>query len=103
MKPTRASQCQRCGWQPGDALRTTQAGRRELLWPTEGARGSWWMQRYCICGEGDWYGQLIRLRDDQRRSLYRWYEFCGGCGQWRYNRWVRSEATGGGKTTFMGG
>ena len=40
------------------------------------------------------------------RSLWRWYEYCdelaGGCGRWRYNQWIRSEATGGGKTTFMG-
>jgi phage terminase large subunit-like protein len=61
------------------------------------------MGQYIICGEGDWYGQTIVLRDDHRLSLYRWYEFCGGCGQWRKNRWVRSEATGGGKTTFMAG
>jgi len=34
-------------------------------------------------------------------SLYRWYEHCGGCGRWRYSHWIRTEATGGGKTTFM--
>lgn len=85
--------CPDCGWSP-------PAGQ---LWPSEGARAVWWMQRYVICGEGDWYGQPIALRLDQKRSLYRWYEFCGGCGHWRYTHWVRTEATGGGKTTFMGG
>lgn len=99
----RARRCQRCGWEPGDKLRTTQPGRRPLLWPTEGGRGCWWMGTYLICGEGDWYGRPMVLRDDQRLGVYRWYEFCGECGQWRYNRWVRSEATGGGKTTFMAG
>src|SRR6185437_2669354 len=48
-----------------------------------------------------WYGQPFRLRPDQKRSLYRWYEACGGCGHWRYTQWIRSEATGGGKTQFM--
>jgi len=61
------------------------------------------MQTYIICGEGDWYGQKITLRQDQKRSLYRWYEWCGRCGHWRYSWWVRSEATGGGKTTFVAG
>jgi phage terminase large subunit-like protein len=71
------------------------------LWPTEGRRAVWWIENHVICAEGDWYGQLMKLRQDQKRSLYRWYEFCGGCGHWRYTHWIRSEATGGGKTTFM--
>jgi hypothetical protein len=54
-----------------------------------------------VCGEGDWYGKLMKLRDDQKLSLYRWYEYCGGCGRWRYSHWVRTEATGGGKTTLV--
>lgn len=84
--------CPDCGWSPPSGE----------LWPTEGPRAVWWMQAHCVCGEGDWYGKPIALRPDQKRSLYRWYEFCGGCGHWRYTQWVRSEATGGGKTTFMG-
>ena len=84
--------CPDCGWSPPPGE----------LWPTEGARAVWWIQKYVICGEGDWYGRPIRLRPDQKKSLYRWYEHCGGCGHWRYTQWVRSEATGGGKTTFMG-
>jgi len=83
--------CPDCGWSPPPGE----------LWPTEGPRAVWWIQAFCICGEGDWYGKPIRLRPDQKRSLYRWYEFCGGCGHWRYTQWIRSEATGGGKTTFM--
>lgn len=85
--------CPDCGWLP-------PAGE---LWPSEGARAVWWMENFVICGEGDWYGKKIKLRLDQKRSLYRWYSYCGGCGHWRYTQWVRSEATGGGKTTFMGG
>jgi phage terminase large subunit-like protein len=85
--------CPDCDWSP----------REGQLWPTEGARAVWWIQTFVICGEGDWYGKPIVLRADQKRSLYRWYEYCGGCGHWRYTHWVRTEATGGGKTTFMGG
>ena len=100
--PTRAEPpCQGCGWRPGTELRTTAPGRREALWPSEGARGCWWIETYCVCGEGDWYGKRIELRDDQKLSLFRWYEWCGGCGRWRRNHWIRTEATGGGKTTFM--
>ena len=91
MTLSRIPACPDCGWLP-----------EGQLWPTEGPRAVWWIQKHCICGEGDWYGTPIKLRADQKRSLYRWYEYCGGCGHWRYTHWVRTEATGGGKTTFMG-
>lgn len=87
---SRIPACPDCGWLPDGEL-----------WPTEGPRAVWWIQKHCVCGEGDWYGKPIVLRQDQKRSLYRWYEYCGGCGHWRYTHWVRTEATGGGKTTFM--
>lgn len=60
-----------------------------------------WIEDNCICGEGDWYGQLITLRPDQRAFVYRWYEFCPGCGQWHYDESVRGAATGDGKTQFV--
>lgn len=60
-----------------------------------------WIEDNCICGEGDWYGQLMKLRLDQQEFLYRWYEYCPGCGQWRHNEALRGEATGGGKTQFI--
>jgi phage terminase large subunit-like protein len=84
--------CPSCRWEP-------EPGG---LWPTEGGRACWWIETYCVCGDGDWYGEPIRLREDQMMSLFRWYEYCGGCGRWRYSHWVRTEATGGGKTTLMG-
>jgi len=83
--------CADCGWSP-------PAGEP---WPSEGGRACWWIETYCICGEGDWYGTPLRLRKDQMRSLWRWFSYCGGCGHWRYSHWIRTEATGGGKTTFM--
>lgn len=54
-----------------------------------------------ILAEGDFYGQLFKLRQDQRLFVYRWYEFCPNCDQWRYQRALRLAATGDGKTQFM--
>ncbi|HEX6969434.1 MAG TPA: hypothetical protein VF174_11585 [Micromonosporaceae bacterium] len=71
------------------------------MWPTQGALACRWIEDNCICGEGDFYGQRIRLRLDQQRFLYRWYEYCPECGQWRYDEALRGEATGGGKTQFI--
>src|ERR1017187_1719427 len=83
--------CIDCGWQPA-------AGQ---LWPTEGPVGVRWMERFLICAEGDWFGKPLRLRPDQKRFVYRWYEFCPACGYWRYDEALRGAATGDGKTTFV--
>ncbi len=71
------------------------------LWPTEGAVACEWIEDNCILGEGDFFGQRIKLRLDQQQFLYRWYEYCPDCGQWRYDEALRGEATGGGKTSFV--
>lgn len=71
------------------------------MWPTHGAVAVRWIEDNCICGEGDFFGQLIKLRLDQKRFLYRWYEFCPRCEQWHYDEALRGEATGGGKTQFI--
>lgn len=81
--------CQACGWKPTG------------LWPSEGALAVEWIQDCCICGEGDWYGKLIRLRPEQQRFLWRWYEYCPECGQWHYDEFLRGAATGDGKTQFI--
>lgn len=60
-----------------------------------------WIEDNCILGDGDFYGQRIQLRLDQQQFLYRWYEYCPNCGQWRYDEALRGEATGGGKTSFI--
>jgi phage terminase large subunit-like protein len=83
--------CVDCGWEPA-------AGQ---LWPTEGPLAVKWIERFLICAEGDWFGQPIRLRPDQKAFLYRWYEYCGGCGYWHYDTAVRGAATGDGKTTLV--
>lgn len=83
--------CTACGWAPAEGE----------LWPTHGAVACSWIEEFCICGDGDYYGQLIKLRLDQQRFLYRWYEYCPECDQWRYDEALRGEATGGGKSTFI--
>lgn len=43
----------------------------------------------------------MKLRDDQKLFLWRWYSYCPTCLQWRYDEALRGEATGGGKTQFI--
>lgn len=83
--------CQNCGWAPADGEQ----------WPTHGRLAVRWIEDNCVCGEGDWYGKLIKLRPDQRRFLYEWYEYCPQCEHWHYDEALRGEATGGGKTQFV--
>src|SRR5690606_41781892 len=54
-----------------------------------------------IFGEGDFFGQPFNPMPDQRLFLYRWYEYCPQCDQWRFKEALRMEATGGGKTQFV--
>ena len=83
--------CIDCGWQPAPGER----------WPSEGRRAVRWMERFLICAEGDWYGKPIRLRTDQKRFVWRWYEFCPRCGYWHYDTAVRGAATGDGKALAL--
>lgn len=71
------------------------------MWPTEGPVAVRWIEDNLIFAEGDWYGQPFRLRTDQKRFLYRWYEYCPACEEWRYTDGLRGAATGDGKTAFV--
>ncbi|WP_037605829.1 hypothetical protein [Streptacidiphilus rugosus] len=84
--------CSNCGWEPAPGA----------LWPTFGRMACRWIEENCICGEGDFYGQRIILRPDQKAFVYRWYEYCPTCDYWRYDEAIRTAATGDGKTTFIG-
>lgn len=83
--------CQACGWRPEPGA----------LWPTEGPVAVRWIEDNLIFAEGDWFGQPFRLRVDQKRFLYRWYEFCEACGEWRWTDGLRGAATGDGKTALV--
>lgn len=83
--------CQNCGWEPEPLT----------LWPSYGAIAVRWIEENCICGEGDFYGELVKLRPDQKLFVYRWYEYCPNCDYWHYVDGIRTAATGDGKTTFI--
>jgi phage terminase large subunit-like protein len=83
--------CAGCGWRP----------RSGSLWPSHGQLAVDWIEQFLIFGEGDFFGQPFRLRDDQKLFLYRWYEHCARCGQWRYDEGLRGAASGDGKTAFV--
>lgn len=88
--------CQRCDWVP----RWTDAKPHER-WPTRGPLACGWVERYCILGEGDYFGKLMQLRKSQAGFLYDWYEHCPECGQWRYNEGLKLAAKGDGKTQLI--
>jgi phage terminase large subunit-like protein len=71
------------------------------LWPTEGAVACQWIEDNCICGEGDWYGKPMRLRQDQQAFIYRWYEYCPECQRWHFEEALKGAATGDGKTGLI--
>ena len=83
--------CQNCGWSPPGTE----------LWPTEGPSAVKWIEENLILGEGDFFGQPFKLRKDQKRFLYRWYEYCGSCYWWRYTEGLRGAASGDGKSSFV--
>ena len=85
--------CVDCGWKPAPGEK----------WPTEGRAAVRWMETLLICAEGDWFGKPLKLRPDQKRFVWRWYEYCPSCGYWHYDQALRGAATGDGKTTFVAG
>lgn len=85
--------CTRCDWDPdvdGNGL-----------WPSLGGMAVRWLREKLIFGEGDFFGKPFVCMPDQKLFLYRWYEFCPRCDQWRFKEALRMEATGGGKTQFV--
>lgn len=60
-----------------------------------------WIEKNLIFAEGDWYGRKFKLRRDQKRFLYEWFEYCPDCGEWHYEEALRGAATGDGKTAFV--
>lgn len=85
--------CSNCGWFPNHL--------DGYLWPSMGEQACNWIERNLILGEGDYFGKLIKLREDQARFIYCWYEYCGNCNFWHYDRALRMAATGDGKTQFI--
>lgn len=57
-----------------------------------------WIEANLVYGEGDYFGQPVRLREFQRRFLWRLYEFYPETGNRRYRRALWSAGKGNGKT-----
>jgi phage terminase large subunit-like protein len=57
-----------------------------------------WIEDNCVLGEGDYFGQSIRLDPYQRRWLYRLYEFFPETGVRRYKKALLGVAKGNGKS-----
>lgn len=89
----KAGYCLNCNWAPGV--------EGNYLWPTLGDIAADWIEDNVVLGEGDYYGELMVLREDQLNFIYRWYEYCPECGYWHYDRALRLAATGDGKTQFF--
>lgn len=45
------------------------------MWPSLGDIAERWIDQNAICGEGDFFGQPLRLTADQRLIVWRWYEY----------------------------
>jgi phage terminase large subunit-like protein len=68
------------------------------VFPSHGKRVCAWIERNCLYGEGDWYGEPVRLRAFQKRFIYRLYEYDPDTGIRRYRRALLGMGKGNGKT-----
>lgn len=91
LAPDGPDTCPGCGWRP-------EPGG---FWPTFGNIAVKWIESNLIFAEGDSFGKPVRLRQDQKLFLYRWYEWCPSCDLWHYDEALRGEARGGGKTALI--
>lgn len=71
------------------------------MWPSFGGIAVKWIESNLIFAEGDSFGKPVRLREDQKLFLWRWYEHCPSCEAWHFTRALRGEARGGGKTALI--
>jgi phage terminase large subunit-like protein len=67
--------------------------------PTKGPRVCRFIEKHCVLGEGDYFGQPVRLTRWQKRLIYRLYEL-NPDGSRRYRRALIGKPKGNGKTPF---
>jgi hypothetical protein len=91
LAPDGPDSCPGCGWRP-------EIGG---FWPTFGNIAVKWIEANLIFAEGDSFGKPVRLREDQKLFLWKWYEWCPSCDLWHYDEALRGEARGGGKTALI--
>lgn len=67
-------------------------------YPTRGNRVIRWIERNCVYGEGDWFGQPVRMEEFQRRWVRRLYQYHPDTGRRVYRRALWGLGKGNGKT-----
>jgi hypothetical protein len=65
LAPDGPDSCPGCGWRP-------EIGG---FWPTFGNIAVKWIEANLIFAEGDSFGKPVRLREDQKLFLWKWYEW----------------------------
>jgi phage terminase large subunit-like protein len=75
---------------------------RDLGWPTYGPVICQWIEKHCVYGEGDYYGEPVRLQRWQKRYLYWLYEYNPTTGSRRFRRALLEISKGNGKTPLSG-
>lgn len=71
---------------------------RSLGWPTHGPLVCQWIEKHCVYGEGDYFGQPVRLLRFQKQFLYWLYEYNPVTGQRRFREAMLEVPKGNGKT-----
>lgn len=71
-------------------------------WPTHGAIVCRWIQKHCVYGEGDFFGQPVRLLRFQKQFLYWLYEYNPATGERRFREAMLEVPKGNGKTPLSG-
>lgn len=73
-----------------------------LGWPSHGRVVCAWIERHCVYGEGDYFGQPVRLLRYQRQFIWWLYEYNPDTGARRFRRALLEISKGNGKTPMSG-
>lgn len=75
---------------------------RSLGWPSHGRTVCAWIERHCVYGEGDFFGEPVRLYRWQRQILYWLYEYDPSNRERRFREALIEVPKGQGKTPLNG-
>ncbi|UBU10021.1 terminase large subunit domain-containing protein [Nonomuraea gerenzanensis] len=75
---------------------------RNLGWPSHGRIVCGWIQAHCVYGEGDYFGQPVRLQRWQKQIIYWLYEYNPATGERRFREALIEVPKGQGKTPLNG-
>lgn len=73
-----------------------------LGWPSHGRIVCAWIEQHCVYGEGDYFGQPVRLQRWQKQILYWLYEYNPASGERRFREALIEVPKGQGKTPLNG-